>query len=143
MVGGASNLDADDLYNFGLNLGLAFQLQDDYLDTYGDEKVFGKKTGTDIVDNKKTFLMINALEKADGKTREELEYWLNRKEFDRHEKVDAVKAVYDKLNIGGITKEKINHYYHKAITYLEHLGVSQDKKGELYYVAEFLLNRNR
>ncbi|MFZ5940506.1 MAG: polyprenyl synthetase family protein [Bacteroidota bacterium] len=143
MVGGASQLDADDLYRFGLNLGLAFQLQDDLLDTFGDEKLFGKKTGMDIVNNKKTFLMIKALERAGEKQREELLYWQNTDPADPEKKIEAVKSIFSTLNIEQITRDKVTFYYNEAMANLSHLGVSQDKKGELYYFAEFLLSRNQ
>jgi len=143
MVGGASNLDADDLYKFGLNLGLAFQLQDDLLDTFGDEQLFGKKTGMDIINNKKTFLMIKALEKAGPEEKEELKRWLEKSSFDAEEKIEAVKAIFRRLGIEESTREKMNYYYEEALANLKHLGVAQEKKGELYYFAEFLMKRNQ
>jgi len=143
MVGGASNLDADDLYRFGLNLGMAFQLQDDLLDTFGDESLLGKKTGMDIVDNKKTFLMLKALEIAENEDREQLIAWLKKEAFNPVEKVKEVRDIFNRLGIEQVTKEKMKYYYEEALANLEHLGVSKEKKGELYYFAEFLMNRKK
>ncbi len=143
MVGGASHLDADDLYHFGKNLGMAFQLQDDLLDTFGDEKIFGKKTGMDIVNNKKTFLMIRALETAGKEDHDELVGWLGKTHTDPEAKIEGVKTIFNRLNIENQTREKITYYYNAALANLEHLGVAKEKKGELYYFAEFLINRNQ
>ncbi|MDD7159700.1 MAG: polyprenyl synthetase family protein, partial [Bacteroidales bacterium] len=96
---GASAADQDALYRYGESLGLAFQLQDDYLDVYGDPSVFGKNIGGDITSNKKTFMLINALLRAEGQDKAELEAWIARKDFDRQEKVDAVTHLYTKLGI--------------------------------------------
>ncbi len=141
ILGGASEKDADDLYDFGLNLGIAFQLQDDLLDTYGDTEVIGKRRGIDIIDNKKTFLMINALEKASPSEKEELTRWLTRKEFDPDEKIKAVTGIYDKLKIRELTDRKIKEFYNSALASLEHLNKAEEKKAELFNFASYLLNR--
>jgi len=143
ILGGASQTDADDLYEFGRNLGLAFQLQDDLLDTYGDPEIMGKKLGTDIVDNKKTLLMIKALEKASASQKEDLTGWLRKKEFDREEKVGAIISIYDSLKVKETIESRIKDFYKVALTNLKHLNKSEEKKTELYNFASYLMNRNR
>ncbi len=143
ILGGASQRDAEDLYEFGRYLGLAFQLQDDLLDTYGDSEVMGKNQGTDIVDNKKTFLMIQALEAASLAQKEELCEWLKRKEFDRGEKIKAVTAIFDTLKIKELAENRIQDYYRHALTNLENLNRPEERKTELFNFASFLMNRNR
>ena len=95
----ASAEDADNLYKFGEQIGLAFQLQDDYLDVYGDSKVFGKEIGGDITSNKKTYMLINAFNKANDAQRKELTRWVSARDFDRNEKVDAVTRLYNEIGI--------------------------------------------
>ena len=112
---GASAADQDALYRYGESLGLAFQLQDDYLDVYGDPSVFGKNIGGDITSNKKTFMLINALLRAEGQDKAELEAWIARKDFDRQEKVDAVTHLYTKLGIDRLARERIEHYTREAL----------------------------
>ncbi|MCP4310358.1 MAG: polyprenyl synthetase family protein [Bacteroidetes bacterium] len=143
ILGGASEKDAEDLYEFGCNLGIAFQLQDDLLDTYGDQDVIGKKRGTDIIDNKKTFLMINALEKATPAQKEELTGWLTRKGFDPAEKISAVTDIFDKLNIRKLTERRIKDFYTDALASLEHLNRPDDRKAELFNFASYLMARQR
>ncbi|MCK4750424.1 MAG: polyprenyl synthetase family protein, partial [Bacteroidales bacterium] len=143
ILGGASEKDAEDLYEFGRNLGLAFQLQDDLLDTYGDPDVTGKKLGTDIVDNKKTYLVIQALELASPSQKEELTGWLTREEFDYGEKIGAVTSIFDALDIKEITEKRIKDFYSTALSNLDHLNRPEDRKTELYNFASFLMNRNR
>ena len=137
----ASAKDADLIYEFGINVGLAFQLKDDWLDMYGDVKKFGKKIGGDICCNKKTYLLITALEKAAGDTKKSLTEWISKESFDRDEKVKAVTAIYDSLNIGKIAEEKMNSYYQKALESLSQLSLSADKKEVLKSIAESLLYR--
>lgn len=143
ILGGASEKDAEDLYEFGRNLGIAFQLQDDLLDTYGETEKIGKKRGTDIVDNKKTFLMIHALEKASPDQKEKLCGWLGSKDFDPEEKIKAVTGIFDKLNIRELTREKIMDYYNAALASLEHLNRPPESKEELLDFASYLLHRQK
>jgi geranylgeranyl diphosphate synthase, type II len=143
ILGGASQRDAEDLYEFGRHLGLAFQLQDDLLDSFGDPEVMGKNQGTDIIDNKKTFLMIQALDTASDSQKEELCEWLTRKEFDPKEKIKAVTAIFDTLKIKELTENKIQDYYRHALTNLENLNRPEERKKELFNFASFLMNRNR
>lgn len=143
ILAGASTSDADNLYRFGEQMGLAFQLQDDYLDVYGDEQVFGKAIGGDITSNKKTYMLINALLRADATQRTELEQWIARKTFDRQEKVSAVTAIYDALGIGELAKTKINEYFEKSKKYLAAVSVSEESKRELYAYAEKMMRRKK
>lgn len=143
ILAGASASDADNLYRFGEQMGLAFQLQDDYLDVYGDEQVFGKAIGGDITSNKKTYMLINALLRADAAQRAELEQWIAKKTFDRQEKVNAVTAIYDALGIGELAKTKINEYFEKSKKYLAAVSVSEECKRELYAYAEKMMRRKK
>ena len=143
ILGGASERDAEDLYEYGRNLGIAFQLQDDLLDTYGDPEMTGKNKGTDIVDNKKTFLVIQALNTASPAQKKELRGWLEAKEFDPGKKIEAVTAIFDALKVKDVTREKIQGYYKQALASLENLNKPKELKSELYNFATFLMNRNR
>ena len=143
ILGGSSQRDAEDLYEFGKNLGIAFQLQDDLLDTFGDPAVMGKNRGTDIVDNKKTFLVIQALEAASPTQKEELMGWLKEKNFNPKEKIEAITAIFDALGVKKLTENRIRSYYQHALTNLENLNRPEEGKTELYNFASFLMNRNR
>jgi len=143
ILGGSSQKDAEDLYEFGRNLGIAFQLQDDLLDTYGDPSVMGKKLGTDIVDNKKTFLMIEALEKATSSQKEELIHWLTMKDYGREEKIKGVTTIFNTLKIKNLTEKRIKDFYKKALANLEHLNRPDDRKAELYNFATYLMSRTK
>jgi len=143
ILGGASQRDSEDLYEYGRNLGIAFQLQDDLLDTYGDPALIGKDLGTDIVDNKKTFLVIQALEAASPSQKEELSGWLTRKDFDREEKIAALTSLFDSLNVKELTELRIRKYYQEALSSLEQLNRPKEYKKELYNFASFLMNRKR
>jgi len=143
LLGNAHAADADLLYEYGINLGLAFQLQDDLLDVYGDEKVFGKQIGGDIVANKKTFLLIKAREIAGDEDLKTLEYWVqNNNKGDRDEKIKTVTKIYDNLNIKEITKEKILSLTQKALNLLDDVKIENHKKIELRNLAGKLINRN-
>jgi len=141
MIGGASRKDADLLYEFGRNIGLAFQLQDDLLDVYGDVNVFGKEIGGDIVANKKTMMLIKALELAKGKDLEDLKKCINQNEFNRVEKIEKVTGIYDKLNIKELVQNKIMALNNSALEYLNQIVVADHKKSELKKLAEKLVNR--
>lgn len=143
ILGGASETDAEDLYQFGRNLGIAFQLQDDYLDTFGEEEVIGKKVGLDIVDNKKTILMITALRDAGDEQKKELMNWLEAGSFDDDEKIAAVKAIFGQLDIDKKVLRKMTSYYDTALENLKQINVDEDRKGEMYRFAEFLINRKK
>ncbi|MBS2096810.1 polyprenyl synthetase family protein [Carboxylicivirga linearis] len=143
IIGKANEKDATHLYEFGENIGLAFQLQDDFLDVYGDEKTFGKAIGGDIVANKKTFLLINALERASGSLMEELQEWVNIKSFNRDEKIEAVRNIYNQIGVDEIARKKMNDYFEKALTSLEKVNGKESMKEELREFAVKLIKRSR
>ena len=136
----ASTDDRKALREFGTNIGIGFQLKDDLLDAYADPKKFGKQVGGDIIANKKTFLLIKALDKATGKQKKELNFWLSEKKFKKQEKVNAVKEIYDVLNIPSLTERKINQYFTKGFGQLEKLS-SPNGKEILKRFAENLIER--
>ncbi len=140
-VGGADDKDADLLYEFGINLGLAFQIRDDLLDTYADTNIFGKKTGNDIITGKKTFLLITALQKSDAETSVKLSEIISDKNIKEDKKIELVINIYDKLNIKSITENKIKEFYLKAIKSLNKLSVQDNKKTELLTFADLIINR--
>ncbi len=141
LLGGSSERDANLLYEFGRNIGLAFQLQDDYLDVYGDVKLFGKQLGGDIVANKKTFMLIKALELAKGNIKDELKDLLRQQDFDRDTKIAAVTNIYNKLGIKELIKQKIEDFNNRAIAFLSQVSVDENKKNELNKLAENLIKR--
>ncbi len=143
LIGGAGTEDAQNLYDFGLNIGLAFQLKDDLLDVYGDEVTFGKKIGGDILCNKKTYMLIHALKLSEGTTKEELQSWLKIKDKTQaYDKILAITAIYDKLGIRAICEDKMHDFYRKAVANLEKVTVFEIKKQELRKLAEELMIRN-
>ena len=137
----ASEEDADNLYRFGEQIGLAFQLQDDYLDVYGDPKVFGKKIGGDITSNKKTFMLINAFNLANAEQKKELEKWVNAQDFDREEKVAAVTRLYNEIGIDKLAQEKIAYYFENSKKYLDAVKVDAARKEELRNYAQKMMKR--
>lgn len=143
IMGGASDEDQRNLYKFGERIGLAFQLQDDYLDVYGDPKVFGKAIGGDITSNKKTYMLINAVRLADGSDKAELLEWIGKKDFDRQKKVAAVTAIYDKLHIADMARHKMEEYYVEALDALAEVNVPEDKKSALRSFAAKLMKREK
>lgn len=141
ILGDASAEDADNLYRFGEKIGLAFQLQDDFLDVYGDPKVFGKAIGGDIVSNKKTYMLINAFNRANAQQRAELERWTQLKDFDRQEKIDAVTALYNDMGIDRLAQDKMAAYYEESKKYLAAVHVPTEKKWELTAYAQQMMKR--
>ena len=137
----APEADAENLYKFGEQIGLAFQLQDDYLDVYGDTKVFGKAIGGDIISNKKTYMLINALALADERQRETMMHWLNLPDPDPQEKVAAITELYNEIGINRLAKEKIKYYFHESRKYLEAVQVSDDRKHELVAFTNDMMKR--
>ena len=143
MLGGASDEDAQKLYDFGVKVGLAFQLQDDWLDVYGDPKVFGKNIGGDILCNKKTFMLITALEQADVRQREELEKWLcPTVEYSPAEKIAAVTALYDEIGVGGLCQAKAEALNDEGFAILDSIALPEERKAVLREYACSMLNRN-
>ena len=143
VVAGASDADANALYAFGEKVGLAFQLQDDMLDVYGDPKVFGKAIGGDITSNKKTFMLINAFNRADAGTRAELERWTTATEFDPAEKIAAVTEIYNRLGIDKLAEQRIKEYFEQSRQHLDELSVSDDRKAVLREYTERMMNRKK
>jgi geranylgeranyl diphosphate synthase, type II len=141
ILAGASENDRTALREFGVNIGIGFQLKDDLLDAYADPKKFGKQVGGDIIANKKTYLLIKALERAQGKVKEDLDYWLTVKKFKKQEKVTAVKNIYDQLNIVALTERKVDHYFNKGFAALDRVKHSSAKKTPLKSFTEGLIER--
>lgn len=141
ILAGASKEDADNLYRFGEQIGLAFQLQDDFLDVYGDTRVFGKAIGGDITSNKKTFMLINALNHANEEQRHQLESWIGATEFDRDEKVAAVTRLYNEIGIDRLAQDKIAYYFEQSRKYLQAVSVDESRKAELAAYAQRMMNR--
>lgn len=141
LLAGAPAEDVKKLYEFGEKLGLAFQLQDDYLDVYGDPAVFGKKIGGDICCNKKTYMLITAFERAQGAVKAELERWISAETFDRDEKVAAVTAIYNKEGIAEACQEQINRYFEEGLQALEGVSVDAALKQNLKAYVGGLMDR--
>ena len=141
ILAGASKQDQDNLYKFGEQIGLAFQLQDDYLDVYGDPKVFGKNVGGDIICNKKTYMLINAYNRADAEQRRELQHWMEAETFNSDEKVAAVTAIYNKVGVDKLAIEKIAYYFEESKKYLDAVQVSDERKAELRLYAQKMMHR--
>jgi len=142
VVAGASKEDVNNIYKFGECVGLAFQLKDDLLDVYGVEDTFGKQIGGDIMTNKKTYLYIKALQEAKGEDMALLKKYFSMIDVDRDEKVKAVTAIYNKLNVKEAALELINEYYHCAQFYFDALTVSQESKTILKKFSDDLMNRD-
>jgi geranylgeranyl diphosphate synthase type II len=141
IAGGAPANEADHLYQYGLHIGLAFQLQDDLLDVYGDTATFGKNIGGDILSNKKTFLLIYALKHGSPEQKNELHSWFENKTFDPAEKIAAFRRIYDDLRLNEVTTNQIEKFYDLAGQDLQQLNVSEDRLSVLKETADLLLDR--
>lgn len=141
IVGGAPAADAEKLYRFGIAAGMAFQLQDDLLDVYGDPATFGKNIGGDILCNKKTFLLIHACRLADARQRAALSAWTTAASFDPAEKIAAVTAIYNELGVRQLTEDKISRYYNEGMAILGSLEVPEEKLTVLRAVSAQLTGR--
>ena len=133
--------DAEALYKFGEQLGLAFQLQDDLLDVYGDPKVFGKEIGGDIMCNKKTFMLINAFNRANDAQLKELQKWCSGEKFDRKEKVAAVTHLYDEIGIRQLCEAKIEYYFEESKKWLDKVSVPEERKAQLRAYINQMMKR--
>lgn len=133
--------DADNLYRFGEQMGIAFQLQDDYLDVYGNPAVFGKAIGGDILCNKKTYMLINAFERADSNLRAELMRWMTATDYDPKAKIAAVTEIYNKLEIDKLAKEKINYYFGESRKYLDAVFVPSSRKNVIEAYTDDMMKR--
>jgi len=142
IIGGADDKDSDILYEFGKNLGLAFQIQDDLLDIYGDVKVFGKIMGGDIISNKKTFLLVKAFELASTEQARLLHEQISLKEFDPEAKVKIVTEIYDQLNIKNISEALANDYINESFNLLGKVSATNERKTELVNIANSLIGRD-
>ena len=142
VLGGASKEDAQHLYRLGECIGLAFQLRDDYLDVYGDPKVFGKKIGGDILCNKKTYLYINALRLANKEQRAVLDYWASATDINPEDKIAAVTDIYNKVGLPEMSRAIEEHYYTLAKAELEMLSVSEEQKSVLRQFMGMLMERD-
>ena len=140
-LAGAPAEEAQKLYDFGVKMGLAFQLQDDWLDVYGDPKVFGKNIGGDILCNKKTYMLITALEQADEDQRKELERWLTTTDFIPAEKISAVTALYNNIGVGKRCEEMVEAYYSDGLAVLDSIALPEERKQALKDFACSLMNR--
>ncbi len=142
IIGGADEKSCNALYDFGKNLGISFQLKDDLLDTYSDDG-FGKKIGGDIIQNKKTYLLIQALELAEHKDKEKLRFWMTEDTENVDDKVAAVKTIYDNVNVQERTASLAQQYYEKALGAVERLGINIERKNILTKLANSIINRTK
>jgi geranylgeranyl diphosphate synthase type II len=143
LCAGAESKDCNHLYEFGKNLGIAFQLHDDILDFYGDVDKFGKQIGGDIISNKKTFLLLTAFEKAKGQNLTELKKWFNNAEYVSEEKIAAITGIYENLSVKNDATEKMEDYFRKALDELDSVNVSSHRKEALLEMAEKLMVREK
>jgi geranylgeranyl diphosphate synthase type II len=141
LIGEADEKDAELLSEFGVNLGIAFQLQDDILDVYGDPLKFGKQVGGDIISNKKTYLLIKALQLVEDTDAEELQRWITFTQFDTAEKVAAVTEIYNSVNVRQYAEDEMQAYAEKAFKALEQINLPEDSKQYLRDFADGLLVR--
>ena len=142
IVAKASIEDQNAIYNFGKNLGIAFQLQDDYLDAFGDPNTFGKQVGGDIIENKKTYLYLKALEFSTAEDRLELQHLFSLNPNDQTDKIETAKQIFKSSGSADATKQEIINYTNKAFSVLETLHISDNKKNLLKEFGEQLMNRN-
>ena len=142
LLAGAPEEDVQRLYDFGVSIGIGFQLKDDLLDVYADKAKFGKQVGGDIIANKKTYLLIKAKELATGKEAEELSFWEAAKDFDKEQKVEAVTALYDRLGIKELTGTRMEAYFARGFEQLDQLHpLNKEALQGLRFLAEDLINR--
>ena len=141
IIGGASEKDQENLYQLGKYSGLVFQLQDDLLDAYGNVEEFGKTIGNDIVSNKKTYLLIKALELASEKEKKELQEWISKKDFNPDEKIKIFLEIYNRINLEEATLYKMNEFNNVAMTYLDKISVDQKRKQVMENLFKQLIGR--
>lgn len=141
LLGGASEKDTEIIYEFGLRIGFAYQLLDDLLDVYGNALTFGKNIGGDILCNKRTYLLIQAINKSDKNTSEKLHYWLNKRNFMPEEKINAITTIYNQLGIKELCLLEIEKHQKMAFESFHKISVSDKRKAPLTRYAEELLDR--
>jgi len=138
----ANTEDVRNLYNFGIELGIAFQLKDDLLDVYGDTETFGKFKGGDIAANKKTYLFLKALEKAGPEQRDQLQYWFSQpSDRDVELKINSVKSIFDSIGVQAITEEIMTGYFERSLGFLSRVEAKTEQKKDLVEFATRLFNR--
>lgn len=142
IVAETSDVNANLIYDFGLNLGIAFQLQDDFLDAFGDPETFGKQVGGDIIENKKTYLYLKALEFSNADEKEQLTHLFSVQPTDNTDKIESVKSIFNQTKASEATQKAIQEYTFKAFETLEQMDISNDKKMMLRVFGEKLMNRN-
>lgn len=142
MIAKAAEKDQELLYNYGLAIGMAFQLRDDYLDVFGDVSIFGKKTGGDILANKKTWLLIKAFELASSSQLQTLNHYLSGKDFDSEEKIREVSQVFKDLRLDELIHQKMQSYYDQAIESMDAIQLPDENKKIILNFGDTLLNRN-
>ena len=143
LIANANELEQQLIYQFGVELGIAFQLQDDVLDTFGNAENFGKQVGGDIIQNKKTFLLLKSFELANLEQQSILNNWLNRKEFDNAEKVQAIKSIFEKIDVRKITEQQMQFHYENAIEAVKKMDINSDKQNQLIAFADALMKREK
>ncbi len=143
LIGGASEEHAENLYEFGLNIGMGFQLKDDLLDTFGDEHVFGKKTGGDILTNKKTFLYLSALERANDEQKEKLHHLYNTHDEDEEIKIRYVIDIFTQLKVFKAANLEIDKYWDNGLQSLDKIKISDENKEILLDVAYKMIVREK
>jgi len=141
ILSGADEYSCNLFYDFGIQAGIAFQLQDDWLDVYGDEYSFGKTIGGDICENKKTFILLKALEMSSGKDRTSLQEWIRKRDFDPKEKIVSVREIFSRSGAAEETKKLMEHYHDQAIHTLTKLPIEDADKEELRKFAGQVLSR--
>lgn len=141
IIAGADEKESKQLYQFGINIGMAFQLQDDILDTFGDEKIFGKKTGGDIAKNKKTILLVRAFETANNSSKQNLKKLCSSKHINEKKKIAETKKIFTDLKVKDFAIKKMEQYHNTAMTYLMQINIPASKKKVLHDFAKELLNR--
>lgn len=141
LIGNASHDQAEKLYSFGHDMGMAFQLQDDYLDSFGNPETFGKNIGGDILSNKKTLLLIKARELADQGSLKKLNKWYSSKRGNGDKKIREVVEIFRKLNVDRYLRKQVYNYSQKALKTLDHIDVSEEYKSELIKFTKQLIDR--
>lgn len=142
LLADAPNEEIKALKEFGINIGIGFQLKDDLLDVYGDKNKFGKQVGGDIISNKKTFLLIKALENAKGKNKRELALWLSAKKFNKQEKIKAVTSLYDSIGVQQLTEIEIETYFKKGYAALANVSTLKKKEQLLAFTNDLIMRQS-
>ena len=141
IIGGASKQDANYIYEFGKNLGVAFQLMDDILDLYGDPDKVGKQVGGDIIANKKTYLLLKAKELATGDLKKQLEFSLSSKALKKEAKIEKITSIFNELKIKQLAEKEMTLFYNTALANLDSISVDNEKKIVFENFAKGLMQR--